>query len=187
MIKLEPNRKKILEAILFLIESAHKEGEELTQYQIVKSVFIADLAHLRKFGRPITFDNYVAMEFGPVPSEAYDMLKPTYGYGSRLDQNWPPWELKKATQKAFKYINAKRAANKRRLSESDIAELAFAVRFVIDSGFGSIKDWTHALPAYKMAWQNNGNRRAYEMQYGLLIEGNDEDLVEELVYASKHQ
>ena len=48
---------------------------QITQYDIVKSLFLADKAHLNRYGRPITFDNYFAMKDGPVPNLAYNLLK----------------------------------------------------------------------------------------------------------------
>jgi uncharacterized phage-associated protein len=86
---LQPNKKKILEIVLFLIELAHNSREAITQYEIVKSIFIADVFHLKKFGRPVSFDNYAALPFGPVPSEAYDMLKPSYDGSGISDGEWP--------------------------------------------------------------------------------------------------
>ena len=65
MARLQPNKQKILESVLFLIELAEKETYHPTQYELVKSIFIADFHHLKKYGRPITFDNYSAMELGP--------------------------------------------------------------------------------------------------------------------------
>jgi hypothetical protein len=62
VISIRTNR--ILAAMLFLMN----EHPGLTQCQIVKSIFLADEQHLNTYGRPVTFDNYVAMPRGPVPS-----------------------------------------------------------------------------------------------------------------------
>ena len=82
--RLKPHYRKILESLIFLISEASKRGHRPTQYDLVKSIFIADLWHMNKHGRPITFDNHVAMEHGPVPSEAYDMLKARYNWKARF-------------------------------------------------------------------------------------------------------
>jgi Protein of unknown function (DUF4065) len=38
-------------------------------------IFIADRDHLRRFGRPVTGDAYIAMDNGPVLSRIYDIIK----------------------------------------------------------------------------------------------------------------
>ena len=46
----------------------------ITQYFIGKLLYLADKAHFLDWGRPITFDRYVAMVHGPVPSAVRNML-----------------------------------------------------------------------------------------------------------------
>ena len=67
----EPNIAKIRESVLFLLNSA---SGDLDQYKIAKAIFLADVSHLNQYGRPVTYDNYVAMRFGPVPSKTYELL-----------------------------------------------------------------------------------------------------------------
>src|SRR5271155_2168922 len=45
----KPDRERILEAIIYLIN----KGKNLSQYDIVKTIFLADKAHLNRYGRPI--------------------------------------------------------------------------------------------------------------------------------------
>ena len=70
-----PNGPKVWEAILHVIREADRRNIRVTQFEILKTLFLADRAHLNRYGRPITFDEYVAMQDGPVPSLAYDVLK----------------------------------------------------------------------------------------------------------------
>jgi hypothetical protein len=187
--RLEPNRKKIVEAILFLIEEAARLDKIITQYEIVKSVFIADIEHIKKYGRPITFDNYRALEFGPVPSETYDMTKPEYPGESHFGSDWPLWERVAAPEaggKAFKFINPRRPSNIRRLSKSDIQELKSAFAVVKQLGFGLVRDWTHTMPAYVQAWKPTPDRAAFPMRYDLLIETNGVDVATDIAHASKY-
>ena len=72
---MEPNVNKILDTICFVIAEARERSKSVDQYDIVKTIFLADKKHLNKYGRPITFDNYHAMKFGPVPSLTYNFLK----------------------------------------------------------------------------------------------------------------
>lgn len=188
-VRLQPNRPKILEAILFLIERADETGRSVTQYEIVKSIFMADVFHLKKFGRPVSFDNYAALQFGPVPSEAYDMLKPGYQPGDLGEGVWPPWDRSKAGyggSRAFRFHNLKRKPNKKKLSQSDMTELSEALDLVKQLGFSGVRDWTHLHQAYRAAWDARGDRASVPMDYGLLVEGEDRELVSDLAHASKY-
>lgn len=188
MTRLQPNRTKIVEAILLLIEEAYRHSRTLTQYEIVKSLFIADFWHLKKFGRPVTFDNYVAMKFGPVPSEAYDMLKSNYVWrGIPAPDGWPLWDRKAIEGSTVAHFeNPRRPANRRKLSETDIGELTEALSLVMKLGFGGVRDWTHLNPAYVDAWEARGARNSNTMKYELLLDGGDKELVADLAHASKH-
>nr|WP_254873277.1 Panacea domain-containing protein [Marinitoga sp. 1138] len=41
----------------------------------IKLLYFAERYHIRKYGRPIFWDKYVAMRFGPVQSNVYDLIK----------------------------------------------------------------------------------------------------------------
>ena len=56
----------------------------LTRHQAFKLLYLADLLHLERYGRPITGDTYVAMEYGPVPSQLYDLVKRHLSAGPSL-------------------------------------------------------------------------------------------------------
>ena len=182
--KLTPNRARIAEAILFIIARAEHKKQILTQYDIVKSLWIADTTHLETYGRPITFDNYSAMKDGPVPSEAYDMLKPSYPGEKRLGE-WPLWERLPYKGKAFMYVSPARQPNLARLSKSDQGELEKAMDIVLSLGFEAIRALTHRHPAYVAAWKARGENRAAPINYLALIE-NDKAVLDELVFASQN-
>lgn len=188
--KLRPNLKRILESILFLIANAEneKDGDYLTQYEIVKSLFIADKMHLEVYGRPITFDNYTAMKNGPVASQAYNMLKPDFDGGKHFEENWPIWTSESSPadgNNARKFHRLKRQPNVRALSESDRTTLLEALEIVKSLEFGGVRDLTHKDAAYVAAWKENGGKKAYEMDYVRLLPDQDEDSYLDLVHASK--
>jgi hypothetical protein len=181
--RLKPNSSKILEAILFLIEEAGRSGSYVTQFDIAKSVFVADLLHLKAYGRPVTFDNYAAMERGPVPKHTYDMLKSDYNWGPE----GAPWTTLPAPEhgkRAVRYVRPVRSPNMRKLSETDASHLREALQIVKSLGFRGTSDFTHELDAYKKAWSARGSRKSNDMDYRLLVE--DDGLVSDLVHASRH-
>lgn len=65
------NRQKAIEAILYLANRI----QEPSVLRILKVLYLADKLHLSRYGRFIVRDNYVAMEYGPVASNTYDLLK----------------------------------------------------------------------------------------------------------------
>lgn len=184
-VRLKPNFRRIVEAILFLIEEGQGKGAPLTQYQIVKSLFLADVDHLQNYGRPITFDNYSALEFGPVPETAYDLLKPNALKPDGIQGPWPLWDREPAGGKAYSYVRPKRRPNMRVLSISDKSALLEALETAKTLPFGRIKDITHKHPAYVTAWESRGHRMSNRMNYCLLLSENDSDLAEEIAHASK--
>ena len=54
---------------------AKKEGGRINKMKALKLIFFADRFHLRKYGRLLTNDNYVAMSYGPVPSNTKDIAE----------------------------------------------------------------------------------------------------------------
>lgn len=188
-VKLRPNYKKILESILFLINEAERRNLYVTEYDIDKSIFLADVKHLNEYGRPITFDNFVAMAHGPVPSATRDVLQPSFRGKPFYKEAWPPWDREPSPvdgPKAFKFIRPKRKENARALSQSDVAALTDALLVVKSLRFGGVKDYTHKHRAYLDAWVENGARGAYDMDYAKLLDSPDDELIEDLVYSSKH-
>lgn len=184
-VRLKPNRKRILEATLFLIQEGERLQSPLTQYEIVKSLFLADVAHLEKYGRPITFDNYFALEFGPVPEAAYDMLKPNFDPRSHYDEAWPPWRREHAHGKAYYFRGPSRDPNLRVLSKSDVGALAAAIDEVKALRFGGVVDKTHRNPAYIDAWSRKGDKASAAMDYARVMSEPDEELAAEVAEASR--
>lgn len=185
---LQPHLGRIVESVLFLVNAAHADGVPLTQYDIVKSIFIADTSHLNRYGRPITYDNYVAMENGPVPSTAYNFLK-EHANTMRLWGQELPW-VRRAAPELGKNCNAferpARQASEDVLSPSDQKALATALSMVRSMGFSGIKKWTHENRAYRDAWKQRGTAKQHPMLYALLFDKPNQERARELSFVSKH-
>lgn len=54
---------------------ATKEGGKINKMKAIKLIWLSDRLHIRKYGKPITFDKYVAMKNGPVPSSIRDFTQ----------------------------------------------------------------------------------------------------------------
>lgn len=185
-IKWRPKKNKIVDVVLFIIDEWNRSrNRPPSQYDIVKTIFLADRAHLNRFGRPITFDNYTAMEHGPVPSYAYDMLKPKFNWPSELGMVECPW-LAEREGNAYRFRETKRSPDVKSLSKSDIDALSDAMKTVGSLSFGQIRRLTHEDPAYRQAWGKGGSL-AVPMLYALLFDEPDEEAVEELAHVAEMQ
>lgn len=117
---------RTLEALLYICE--HLEGT--TKHQLSKLLYFADKYHLGKYGRTITGDKYVKMEFGPVPSETYDHIRNSAFINDIFAINGY-------------HLSGKRSANTDELSESDVEALNFALNEYGEMSFGKLTDISH--------------------------------------------
>ncbi len=183
MIEFRVNREKTINALLFLISEANSRGKLPSQYDLVKATFLADRAHLNKFGRPITFDRYVAMVHGPVPSFAYDCLKPEFNW-SVLDRESAPWTW--TTQgTANRFALGEEGPNLRKLSASDQECLSDAVGTVLSLTFRQIRRLTHEDRAYIEAWREDDVMNAFPIDMALLLDDADDTAIDELKYLAE--
>lgn len=182
-----PNINRIVEAILFIVYEAQRRRISITQYDIVKSIFIADQCHLNRYGRPITFDNYVAMQHGPVPKMVYNFLKE-----SKVATNKHPilWSRRLDTRdpkgKRYLYDDPVRKPDDTVLSLSDFKELEAALTMVTTLGFSKVRKLTHEDPAYIDAWEDDGEQQQYPMSYALMFDSPNEERAKELSWMSEH-
>lgn len=131
-------REKAIEAILFIATQLEKP----TFHSISKMLYFADKMHLEQYGRLICDDTYIAMEYGPVPSGVYDMMR--HG-GIVYDDSF---------MKQGYVIKSVRNPDLDELSDSDIACLEAAIQQFGDYSFGQLVDITHQDSAWINAPQN---------------------------------
>src|SRR5206468_317565 len=62
-----------IQAAAVLLRTSH--GDRMNYMRLIKLLYIADRESIRRFGRTITRDRYVAMDRGPVLSTVLDMIK----------------------------------------------------------------------------------------------------------------
>lgn len=186
-VMLKPNAERIQAALYHTMQEAKRRGQYADQYRLVKTLFLADRAHLNEWGRPITYDNYSAMLHGPVPSLAYDFLKSNahelrkHGIASLP---WTSVEKSKSVRHFFPIDNAFDV--EQYLSPSDLEALDVALGMVLRLGFDQLRKLTHEDPAYLDAWREDGGKAAYNMKLGLLFERPDFEKAEMLAEYSPY-
>lgn len=179
-----PKKKKLIASILLLIEEAAKAGLILSKGEIVKALFLADDQHLEKYGRPITFDNYVAMKNGPVGDIASDLLNENNIKWADYELDRAPWTIRTDQVDRKYYRLAAVTSNRRKLSPSDVEELSFALARIAAVGFGRISHETHKHTAWVAAWSKRDETAGAAAMDWREFPKVDSDAVSDLVMAS---
>lgn len=65
--------KEKLQNLILYIANALPEPQNM--YKVLKVIYFADKDHLFNYGRFVSDDDHVALQHGPVPSKAYNMVK----------------------------------------------------------------------------------------------------------------
>jgi uncharacterized phage-associated protein len=174
-----PKVEKIVELMLHL---AHKRPDA-DKYQAVKFFYLADREHLNRYGRPISFENYYAMSYGPVASTVLDLLNGELLPAKQVGINTLPFKTeigKTKTGGATTYIREPlREVNYDLFSKTDIAVFDEILAKYRDASFDDLFKATHEHFAWKNAWTTWRFGERAEMFYEEMIE--DEKRRTELV------
>lgn len=161
-----------INAILYILS---KRNGSCDMHTINKILYFADQKHLSIYGRLITGDTYIAMNYGAVPSCIYDMFKAVRGdsYFSNKVQ-----DLKQLFEFTNKYtIRQLRQANLDCLSESDIECIDSVLDELKGKNFAEITTMSHGI-----AWNSTQRDREMSVKDILREVGDTEEYVE---YVSK--
>jgi uncharacterized phage-associated protein len=131
------NFDKALEAILYIAPRIR----EPTFLTVSKILYLADLAHLREYGRFILGDCYIAMEYGPVPSATNNIMRAARGekqYEASRDTILSAFEVAHGRE-----IHPYREARQSVFSKSDLECLDKVIQQHGDTPPGRLADMTH--------------------------------------------
>ncbi len=142
-IRRRPNITKALQVLLYVTR------EVPDMYNALKVIYFADKQHLQEYGRFIYGDYYVALQYGPVPSLAYDIVKQVRGDGSCVVQGAEEYLSLDGND-----IIAHRDPDLDLLSESDAECLDEAIERYGDMSFPQLRDISHGDDAFQSADQN---------------------------------
>ena len=143
-------KRKYHKALETLVYLANKDQR---QYWILKAIYLADKEHLKRYGRQIFDDRYIAMKLGPVPSLAYDIVKSTRE--GAAGYNFPePVPATALTAPDNRTVKASRKANVNLLSASEIECLNNAYDLIKNLTLQQVCDLTHDA-AYDAAVQDD--------------------------------
>ncbi|HEY5993954.1 MAG TPA: Panacea domain-containing protein [Gallionellaceae bacterium] len=132
------DRDKALELVVFIA----KHLQNATLHSISKMLYLADKLHLQEYGRLICGDRYIAMEYGPVPSAIYDMMKVADKRKS-IDVDWDELIQESLGVIHGRDVFAKRDCNLNLVAESELECIQQAIAVYGGKTFGELVDITH--------------------------------------------
>jgi uncharacterized phage-associated protein len=124
---------------------ARQGGGEINKLKALKLVYFADRYHLRRFGRPITGDEYLAMQFGPVASSAKDLAE-MGDFLSDDERAYGAQFLAPVDRYSFRSIAE---VEEKSLSESDRIALQWAWGEFGQMDHFALAEHTHRYPDWK--------------------------------------
>jgi uncharacterized phage-associated protein len=136
------DHRKATQAINFF---ANKAGGYINKMKAIKLIYFADRYHLRKYGRPITNDEYFAMPYGPVNSGVKEIAENS-DFLAKDEQVYASTYLKVQNQYGVKSINP---VENKVFSKSDIEALSFAWDKFGKYNQYQLADLSHNYPEWK--------------------------------------
>lgn len=133
--------RKATQALNFF---ARKESGRINKLKALKLVFFADRYHLRSYGRPITNDRYLAMNYGPVASSCKDLAEMSEFLGG--EERIYAVQFLAPSGHDFA---SKAEVDTREFSETDLEALEFAWREYGNRDGFKLADETHQYPEWK--------------------------------------
>lgn len=157
-----------IQAILYILQ---RMGGTCDIHRCHKILYFADNEHLSKYGRSITGDAYVRMDFGPVPTCIYDLFKAVRGdsyFAAQVDD---------IRRKCFYFVNNKDIASlslpdMSYLSESDVEVLDKYIAQLKDMDFNAVSDASHGY-----AWSNTAQNGVISVRDRLTEMGDSDEYI----------
>lgn len=124
---------------------AGKSGGSLNKLKALKLIFFADRYHVRKYGRPVTGDEYLAMTYGPVASSVKDIAEMS-GFLDAKVAGYAKNYIKPVNKYVFRSVAA---VDTDQLSQTDIEALDFACNNFGGPSQFELAELTHSYPEWK--------------------------------------
>lgn len=136
---LEFNIQSFIQPVLYILNKAAKP---LDTHKISKILYFADREHLAKYGTTITDDNYIAMKYGPVPSNIYDIIKVVLGTGEIIPEEIIKQYFEKHSEKEISAISD---FEEDEFSKSEIECLNNSIKKYLHKSFAFLTTESHDL------------------------------------------
>ncbi|HEV2046072.1 MAG TPA: Panacea domain-containing protein [Chthoniobacterales bacterium] len=137
------SHRKATQALNFF---ACKAGGSINKMKALKLVYFADRFHLRKYGRPVVGDEYLAMNYGPVASGTKDLAEMSDFLGE--EEGRYAKRFIRPAESAITYASV-HDVDEKVLSESDREALEFAWKQFGHVTQFALSKLTHRYPDWK--------------------------------------
>ncbi|MET7259324.1 Panacea domain-containing protein [Dyadobacter fermentans] len=155
------DRFELINKMLYVLV---KFGGSATYHQIAKALYFAEKEHLRIYGKRLINDSYKKMDFGPVPSEAYDVMKFV---------GLMPWYKALFSRVDDKTISAVSQPDMDYLAESETAAIDYSIDLIKDLSFKERTDLSH-----DEAWESAKMNSWMDIKKIAEAGGASEDMIE---------
>jgi len=146
------DESRLLHSLLYVLGKLDQGKREF--HKIFKILWFADISHMRDWGRLITGDTYIKMEYGPVPSLLYDIFKGVRDRKSDFDKYAQYIDVQ-----GYKVVPLK-SVDLDNLSDSDIEKLNKSIEENIGLSMGQLTDKSHGI-----AWKKSGDNQEINLEY----------------------
>jgi len=151
------DEQKAIAAVVYL--ASKPTVTDFDKGKAAKLLFLADKFHLVRYARPILGDEYRALDNGPVPQCALDLMHALIDPANR--GVWVNSEALKTLSDLIEvddHYHYPRLASKgivepQVLSASEIEALDRVAMLHGNKSFGELRALTHEMPAYSKAWE----------------------------------
>jgi len=145
-------KSRLLHSLLYVLGTLDEAEREF--HKIFKILWFADISHMRDWGRFITGDCYIKMEYGPVPSYLYDIFKGV----KKGDPDFAEYAQYISVQEEYKVMPLK-PADLDILSDSDIEKLDKSIEENRKLSMGQLTDKSHGI-----AWKKSKDNQQINLE-----------------------
>ncbi len=158
----ESDIRRLKAVLLYILKRMPKDSRDV--YHIVKTAFFAQKNHLVQYGIPMYNDEIVALQFGPVPSLVYNVLKVARGESApyKFCDDKLLARLSAPIDFQDEIFSTNEDPDMDCLSRSSVECLDAAIDQVSKMGFGELKHETHGSE-WSRAFNNDGSHRMEEV------------------------
>ena len=128
-----------------------QEKGRMNYLKLIKLLYLADRASMKRHGHPISGDRYVSMDHGPVLSQTFNFIK---GAAKSAEHGWNYW----IADQADYAVSLKRKATRESLDA--LSEANIDVLDSVHTKFGKMDQWklVDYVHRYCKEWQDpNGS------------------------------
>ena len=160
---------KAVEVLLYIISKGCNN-----MYNILKVIYFSDKNRIVNVASTMYKETYFAMNYGPVPSVAYDILRDARG-----TNNPPVFGLQENPfvfdEEGSSMIYATREPNLNYLSEGDIQCLDKCIKMYGQMDYNTLKDISHRQSDYQWAREHSDGQKTVNIPLDIIVASVDPD------------